>query len=244
MRAATIVLSLFALTAVVAAEAPPTLDAIIANHLAARGGLVRIKGIQSLRQKGHAVGPGGRDAVVTRELKRPGKIRFEFKTDGVTGVWVSNGKQGWQVSPFDGELEAKSMSEDALAEALEQADFDGPLVDWKAKGHKVELAGRDTVEGRPADKLKVTMASGVVRYEYLDATTHMLLRTETERTIRGHAVRVQTTLFDHTKVNGVMFPKRVEVGIAGRPRRLKIAVESIEVNAAISDARFERSKAP
>jgi outer membrane lipoprotein-sorting protein len=123
-----------------AAPAPaPTADSIVADYIRARGGLAKIRSIQTLRQKGNAIGGAGREAVVLRELKRPGKSRFEFTVQGITGVFVVNGQDGWQVSPFSGDMSVQPMSKEALTDALEQADIEGPLVDWKAKGHQLEL---------------------------------------------------------------------------------------------------------
>ncbi|HZN55553.1 MAG TPA: hypothetical protein VFB67_09550 [Candidatus Polarisedimenticolaceae bacterium] len=223
------------------AKAPAkSVDAIVAEYVVARGGLAKIRSVQTLRQTGRAYGEGGRQAAVRRELKRPGKVRFEFTVQGVTGVYVTNGGRGWMVSPFDGEMDAKPLPDEAVADAVEQADFEGPLVDWKKKGHKLEYAGRETIDGREADRLKLTLASGVVRYESIDVKTHFLLRTETTRKLSDRDVRVQATFGDHKKTNGILFPRRVEIGAADRPQRLRILVDAIEVNPPISDARFDR----
>src|SRR5512144_2163872 len=58
------------------AAASPTAEQIVENYVAARGGLKKIKGIQSLRQKAYVNAGAGRDGVAVRELKKPGKIRF------------------------------------------------------------------------------------------------------------------------------------------------------------------------
>jgi len=244
MRVARWAAVMLAFGTVVAAEPARSVDAIVADYVAARGGLAKIRSVQTLRQKGRAFGEGGRQAVVQRELKRPGKIRFEFTVQGVTGVYVSDGGKGWMVSPFEGDMEAKPLPEEAIADAMEQADFEGPLVDWKAKGHKAEWAGRETVAGREADKIKLTLASGTVRYESIDVKTHALLRTETTRKLGNRTVRVEAVFGDHKKTNGLLFPRSVEVGAVDRPQRLRIVVDSIEVNPPIDDARFRRTTAP
>jgi len=231
-----------AIAAVAAAAPAPTADAIVADYIAARGGLEKIRSIQTLRQKGNAITGDGREAVVMRELKRPGKTRFEFTVQGITAVFVANGGQGWQVSPFEGDMEAKPLPDEAVADAVEQADIEGPLVDWKAKGHQVELAGREMVGGRDAYKLKVTLKSGGARYDYIDVKTHYLVRTDTTRQFRGRPVQVETTFADHRKAKGVLFPRVIEVAAVGRPQKLKVVVSSIEVNPQLSDARFEKSK--
>lgn len=238
---------LFAFTAAVAAApaptpAPaPTVDKIVADYIAARGGLAKIRAVQTLRQTGHAFAGGGREAIVRRELKRPGKIRFEFTVQGVTAAYVTNGKEGWQVSPFDGDLAAKPMPEEAVADAMEQADIESPLVDWKAKGHQVELAGREAVDGRDAYKLKVTLKSGGVRYDYIDVATHYQVRTESTRQLRGQPVQLTATFSGHKRSSGVLFPGVVEMTAVGRPQKLRVVVDAIEVNPPIADSRFEKA---
>jgi hypothetical protein len=131
-----------------------------------------------------------------------------------------------------------------VGEAVEQADIEGPLVDWKAKGHQVEIAGREPVGGRDAWKLKLTLKSGAIRYEYLDAATYERLRSDSTRTVRGRAVQLQTTFSDYRKKSGVLFPRHVEVAAVGRPQRLSITVDKVEVNPPLSDTLFEMPAAP
>ena len=231
-----------ALLAAAATAATPTAEAVVADYLAARGGLARIRSIQTLRQKGRAFAGAGREALVQRELKRPDKSRFEFTTQGVTGVYVASGGKGWKVSPFEGDLEAKPLSEDAVAEAMEQTDIEGPLVDWKAKGHALKLVGRETVDGRDAYKLELTLAGGGTRYDYIDVKTHYLVRTDSTRLVRGRSVRLVTSFRDHKKTSGVVFPRTVEVAAEGRPQKLRVVVDAVEVNPSIADARFERTR--
>ncbi len=226
----------------VATPAEPSVDKIVADYITARGGLAKIRSVNTLRQKGRASEGPGRDGLVVRELKRPGKSRFEFTIQGVTGVFVANNGQGWQVSPFDGDMSVKPMSQQAVTDAMEQADIEGPLVDWKAKGHKVELAGHETVAGHDTYKLKVTLKSGAIRYDYIDVKTHYELRVDSTREIRGRPAQIQMLFDKHTMTSGVLFPGEIEISAAERPNKLRIVVESVEVNPAIADARFERSK--
>ena len=229
-------------TLAMAAAPEPTVDSIVADYVAARGGSAKIKSVQSLRQTGQAHTDGGRHAIVMRELKRPDKTRFEFTVQGMTNVFVANGKDGWQVAPLDGDLEAKPMSEQAVIDAIEQADIEGPLVDWKAKGHRVELAGREKVGDREAYKLKMTLASGAIRYDYIDVKTHHELRMDSTREVRGQTVTLTTTFGGYKKTAGLLFPRTVEVVALERPHKLRIVIDKVEVNPKIDDARFERAK--
>ena len=219
--------------------AAPTVDEIVARHVATIGGLEKIRAIKTLRETGRVTAGADRQALVVRERKRPDSTRFEFTVQGVTGVFVSNGERGFKVSPFDGDMEPDPLPEEAVAEAAEQADIEGPLVDWKAKGHQVELVGREVVSGRETHKLKLTLKSGAVRYEYIDVETMLRVRTDSTRQVRGHPVQIQTTYDDYKKTGGVQFPHRIEVAAVGRPQTLLVVVEKIEVNPPLSDSRFE-----
>jgi outer membrane lipoprotein-sorting protein len=218
----------------------PAVDGIIAGYVAARGGLEKLRSLRTLRQEGRVNAGAGRDGLVTREIKRGGRIRFEFTVQGVTGVFASDGKEGWKVYPFDGEMGPQPLPEDVVMEASEQADIDGPLVDWKSKGHQVELAGRETVDGREAYRLKVTLKSGGVLFSYLDVKSKYLVKTESTRQVRGRPVRMETTFSDYRKTKGILFPHLVEVRAAGRPQVLRVVVDKVEVNPPLSDARFAR----
>jgi outer membrane lipoprotein-sorting protein len=220
----------------------PSVDEIVARHVAACGGLKKIRAIQTLRETGRIAAGADRQALVTRELKRPNRTRFEFTVQGVTGVFVSDGERGWKMSPFEGNQGPTPLPEEVVGEAAEQGDIEGPLVDWKTKGHQVELVGREEIDGRSAYKLKLTLKSGAVRYEYLDAKTFYRLRTVSTRQMRGHPVQIEATFGDYRKTGGVLFPHRIDVAASGRPQRLRVTVDRIEINPPLSDALFEMTE--
>jgi len=225
--------------AAAATPAPsPSLDEIVARHVKARGGLERLHGLQSLRQTGTVTASGGRQALVTREVKRPGKIRFEFTVQGVTAVSICDGERGWKVSPLEGELVPTALSDEVVREAMEQADLEGPLVDWQAKGSRLELVGREAIGGRDAYRLKLTLKSGAAQELYLDAKTYLVICSDSTRTIKGWPVRIRTVFADYRKTKGISFPHRVETMASERPGRLLIEVEKVEVNPALPDSLF------
>jgi hypothetical protein len=221
------------------APTPPTVDEIVSGYIAARGGLKKIRSSETLRETGRASTGASREALVTRQLKRPARTRFEITAQGITGVFVSNGERGWKMSPFDGDEGPRPLPDAVVAEAAEQADIEGPLVDWKAKGHQLELVGREPVNGRDAYKLKLVLKSGGVRYEYLDVKSLVRLRADSTRQMRGVPVQISTTFADYKKTAGILFPRTIEIAAAGRPVKLHIVLDKVEVNPPMSDALFE-----
>jgi hypothetical protein len=102
----------------------------------------------------------------------------------------------------------------------------------------VELVGSEALPGGPAHQLKVTLRSGVVRHLWVDAATSLVVRTVSTRKLRGQEAVLETAFGDYHETGGVTFARSIETGVRGRPRRLRIVVETVEVNPALDDSRF------
>jgi outer membrane lipoprotein-sorting protein len=215
------------------------LDEIIASNLAARGGKDRIQSLRSLRASGTATGPGGRVAQVVREVKRPGLFRIEFSFQGTTSVFAHDGTHGWQVAPLQGQFVPTAVAAEVdAAGAADQRDIEGALVDWKRKGYLVSLAGHEVIDGKDTSKLKVELPGGRVRYDYVDATSHQIIRSDVTRVIQGHATVLENTFSDFRATDGLVFPRVIETRVKDRPDVLRIVIDSIEINPALEDGRF------
>ena len=226
------------LAALLAACSSPTpVDEVVASNLAARGGKAKIQALRSIRETGTATASGGRVARVVREIKRPGLFRLEFSSQGTTSVFAFDGKAGWQVAPLQGQFEPKAMPLEAEA-AVDLRDIEGPLVDWREKGNVVELVGREKLRGGEAFKLKVTLKGGAVRYDYVDVASRQIVRSDVTRRGRGRPVQLENTFSDFRGVGGLVFPHVIETRVKDRPRVIRIAVEKIELDPELDDARF------
>ena len=222
------------------AESPDPLDSLIARHIEARGGAERLAAIETVRMSGRAIAGPGREAQVTREVYVPDRIRTEFKHQGVTSVFACDRSDCWYVAPMSGIFEAESMTESDASLALDQADILGPLYEWRAKGHTVELLGKERIEGREVFKLQVTLRGGGSHTDFLDAESALLVRRKSSRTLGERTIELESTFSDFRTIDGVTFPhsivNRNEAGIG----TLQIVVERAEVNVVLDDARFER----
>ena len=94
-------------------------------------------------------------------------------------------------------------------------------------GTLVELVGKEKVEGSDAYKLKVTKKDGDVEYYFLDAESHLPIRVEARRTIRGTEIEGESTIGDYKEVDGLIFahsieqkPKGAPAGASTRPLRM------------------------
>jgi len=165
-------------------------------------------------------------------------MRMEFTLQGMTGVQAYDGKTAWAVMPFMGKKDPEAMPAEQAQQLDEQADIDGPLVDYKEKGNKVELAGKEQVEGADAYKLKVTLKNGQTRTIYLDAETGLEVKIEAKRTMRGSEVDGESFLSDYKEVNGLMMAFTMENGAKGQSMRQKMVIDSVETNVNLPDSLF------
>jgi outer membrane lipoprotein-sorting protein len=214
-----------------------TAEELIAKNLKAKGGLEKIKAVKSVRASGHLT-LGGMDAPFVMTLKRPNEMRMEVTVQGTVGVQGYDGKTAWAFLPFMGQTSPAPLPAEQAKMVEEQADFDGPLVDYKAKGVKVETAGRDTVEGLNAYKLKVTRADGQVRYLYLDPERYLEIKTSGKRNIAGTEVDVESRISDYKDVGGVLMAHSIESGVAGTSTKQKFSVDHYELNVDVAESAF------
>jgi outer membrane lipoprotein-sorting protein len=232
-------LTLFALGLLLAPIAhAQTVDELLAKHYEACGGLDKMKAVNTMRVTGTITMGPGMEAPFTMERKRPGMRRMEFTLQGMTGIQAFDGNKTWSVMPFMGKKDPEVGTEEDNKNARDDADFDGALVDYKAKGHTIELMGKEPVEGADAYKLKVTKKNGNIEYDYLDAETYLLVKTEGKVKRRGTELDGETTFSDYKEVDGLMQPFSMESGAKEMPQKQKLTFTKIELNVPLDDSRF------
>ncbi len=217
----------------------PTVDELVAKNVEAKGGPDALKALQSAKLTGKMlVNEGQLEFAYSQTRKRPGAIRTELTVQGLTAVHAYDGKEGWKISPFQGRKDPEKMSADDTKSLIEDAEIDGPLVDWREKGSTVEYLGTEDVDGTQAHKLKVTRKNGDVNYVYLDPDHFLEIRVLSQRIERGTQVEVETDLGDYEKVGGVFVPLSIEAGQKGSSDKQKIIIEKAEANMPADEAMF------
>lgn len=214
-----------------------TVDEVVAKHVAAAGGADKIKATKTVKMTGKAE-MQSMEAPFTMLLKQPGMLRNEITIQGMVLVQAYDGKSGWAIVPFTGKKDPEPVTADEAKELQDQSDL-WPLLDYQAKGNKVELLGKDKIEGTDAYKLKLTRANGDVDTIYLDADSYLEIKEEGTRTIRGSEQQSETSLSDYREIGGLMFPFAIESSIKGSPEKQKITLDKVELNVPADDSMFK-----
>jgi len=220
-----------------------TASQLVDKNVAAKGGVQAWRSIQAITFSGKmdAGGKSKSQLPFVLEKKRPRKTRVELAFKNDTAVQTYDGVNGWKLRPYLGRKTVEPYSTDELKAAGFESELDGPLVDYSAKGNKVELEGVEKVENQDAYKLKVTMKGGQVQHMWLDAGTFLEAKVEgTPRRMDKKMRPVSIYLRDYRSVNGVKVPYVIETAVEGNKDTHKILIESVVVNPKLDDALFAK----
>jgi outer membrane lipoprotein-sorting protein len=218
-----------------------TADELAAKVLAARGGVDKIRTIQRQRVSGKiSFGPSAEGPFVV-EFERPGKMHMEITIAGQTVLRIYDGKSvGWVVNPFAPNKDVQPMEADDLRNISDEADFDGPLLDYQSKGNHLELAGKDEVDGKAVIKLKLTNKNGDERTYFFDAATYLLAKWEGKRKSENQEIAVETFFSDYRDVQGVKFAFEIDSDSPGSEQKQRITISKIEIDPPIDEEHFAK----
>lgn len=239
-RALTLILSVFFLFCLQASA--QTVDELIKKNIDAHGGVQKLKAVKSMKATGKII-QQGIEIPITLQQKRPGMVRMDLVFQGKSMIQAYDGETGWKIDPFQGNPDPEKVAGDDLKDLEEQSDLDGALVDYKAKGHTVELIGKEDLEGTPVYKLKLTLKKGDVREMYLDADNGLELKVSSKRKTPGGEIDVDQFLGNYKPVNGLMFAFSIDTKVKGQTVT-QIVIDKIEIDAAIEDPIFKMPAKP
>jgi hypothetical protein len=210
-----------------------SVDSVVAKAIQARGGIERIKHEQTQRLTGKISLPAGSGPLLV-EMKRPGMMREEVTLNGKSQIRTTNGEVGWGIGTLREAATAQQVDAQELHNLANSADFEGPLVDYREKGNRIELAGKEKVEKRMAYKLVISMKNGENRIDFIDCKTYLELKWQ------GHVSDnvFESYFLDYRRVKGLMYAFEIDSGLLGQPANQKIILDKVDVNPPLDDARF------
>jgi hypothetical protein len=162
------------------------------------------------------------------EFRRPDRVRFEQTLLGQKMTIGHDGTVTWWVHPLFEIVKPTAVPESDAVLARHTAEFESPLLDAAAKGHTVELLGKDEIDGQPAWKLKVTRKDGFEETWYLDTSTHLELA-RFDRTLDLPEAKDRWTYYsDFRTVEGLVIPHRQDQEYS--IRHVSLTIEKVQAN--------------
>jgi len=172
-------------------RSPTTVDEVIERHTKAMGGRAAIEAIQSIEFDLHITDPKF-EVDGTYFAARPGKMRIDVNAGGEhVFTEAFDGQKGWQ---WEGKGSAqKAATETATAALRHGVELPGKLFglhELKARGHRIELDGRERIDGISYYVLRLTLNDGYCTTLYVDPKTWLITR---RRDVRPLHVDVDPT---------------------------------------------------
>lgn len=217
-------------------HAAEKLDEVLKGYYDAKGGLEVIEGIKSLEVKGK-MSMGAMEFPFDMVAKKPNKIYTSFEAQGMKGVQAYDGETGWAIMPFMGKPDPEKMADDQLKQIKDQADIDGPLVNYKEKGHKLELVGETEVEGTPVIELKLTKKNGDVLHIFLDKEHKLEIMTRAKTDMMGQKVEAESYFSDYKPVGKTVMPYAIAIKMNGQVMQ-NLTFSEIKLNKEVDDKLF------
>jgi outer membrane lipoprotein-sorting protein len=207
-----------------------TVDDIIQKHIVAIGGADNWKKLTSIRKSCVRMSRGVEIPITITILQGKG-FKYESTTNGMTSYSVYTNKEGWNYNPRMQKPQA--VPEETVKQIQDLLDIQGPLIDYKAKGHKAVLYGTDDVEGTECYKIKVTLTNGKEQTFYIDAESFNLVRITEKTRANGKEQMQNTTYSNYEKLpGGIVYPMYYENGFSG------VTIRKIELNTPVEESFF------
>ncbi|MCP3717805.1 outer membrane lipoprotein-sorting protein [Paraburkholderia sp. CNPSo 3281] len=216
---------------------------IVERNVAARGGLQAWHAVNAMTMSGQLEAGGTKNTRLpfTMTLKRPRKSRIEVRFNDQTAFQVYDGAQGWKVRPFLGRNEVEPYTPAEAKAAASWAELDGALMDYAAKGTRIDVLGMEMVEGHRAYVLKLTMKDGTSRRVWIDAASFLELKIDGDpRKLDGKMHNVAIFYRDYRKEGGLVMPHTLETVVVGARGTHKLIIDKVALNPQADDTLFAK----
>ncbi|RAJ10626.1 hypothetical protein LX64_00231 [Chitinophaga skermanii] len=187
-----------------------TADEVVSKHIEAMGGLDKLNGIKSLYAEG-SLEVQGMEIPFKQWILHDKGMRMDMEVMGTANSQVVTTTGGWMYMPVQGMSEPKELTAEEAKAGQGQLDLKGELVDYKTRGIKVDLKGKETIDGVELYNLLVTKPNGETSNIYIDTKTNLINRKAEKKNIQGQDVDIVIVFGDYKKgPEGIMTPTTLE----------------------------------
>lgn len=175
--------------------------------------------------------------------KRPDLCRIDFQAGRLYFIEAYDGTIPWQMN--SGARSGPSILKGKRAkEMIDTCDFDGPLVDYKKKGHEIKYLGIEEEQNRRAYLLEVKTKIGNTDNYYLDTETFLPFMVKGSTTIQDKVVKTTIHLSEYMEIGDITIPFSYEYIVDENPLTENLKIKTVELNLEIEEDMFKLPKRP
>jgi len=217
-----------------------TADDIIQKYSKAMGGLAAFNAIKTMKTTG-TITTQGVDLALTSQIINGKAVRSDVQAMGQSVINSYKDGKGWKINPFAGVTTVTDMTPEELIDFKSQSMIASQLMDYKARGHKVELQGQEDVEGVKTYKIKLTNKDdNKVTTYFISVTDNIIVKSVSTRQVQGQDIEIETFYSDIKDFNGLKFPMVRTQKMQGQVFQ-EIKIATIEFNLPVDEKIFDKS---
>lgn len=224
-----------------------TVDEIINKYLENTGGKAKWEALQGMKMTAK-MNMQGMELPLNMIQMKDGRQMTSAAFQGMQFFQqVYDGTSLWNTNQMTMKAEKSDAEATENFKANLGLDFPSPFLNYAKKGFKVELLGKETIEGSETFKVKLTKKpikidgkeTENVEFYFFDAENFVPLVVESEiKEGPAKGMTSQGKLSDYQEVNGLMFPFSVTQGAKGQPGGQTITFTAIELDPKVEASVF------
>ena len=217
-----------------------TVEDVIQKYSKAMVGLAAFNAIKTMKTTG-TITTQGVDLALTSQIINGKAVRSDVQAMGQSVINSYKDGKGWKINPFAGVTTITDMTPEELIDFKSQSMIANQLMDYKARGHKVELQGQEDVEGVKTYKIKLTNKDdNKVTTYFISVTNNTIVKSVSTRQLQGQDIEIETFYSDIKDFNGLKFPMVRTQKMQGQVFQ-EIKIATIEFNVPIDEKIFDKS---
>lgn len=224
-------------------ELPATRD-LLNVYIESNGGLANILGVVSIAASGQVTLSEGKSQGFKLYLKRPNRIRVQFRGEGGDYSKIFNGQEAFEMSTTAlGEITTRPLAEEVLEEFRLDANVDSQFFQLRDHLEFIEVVGLTDVKGEPAYELLIGEGAESV-YQRIWLHEEHAYELKMSRIIEnGDEPAILEELFtsEFERMRGVWAAKKVDRYHDGQLVQ-EIVLDRIRANVGLYDSFFEKPK--
>jgi len=209
-----------------------TADEVIEKHIKAIGGKEAWEKINTIRQEA-VLDANGTEINIELVTAHEKGSRQTISFAGMSGYTIFTPSAGYNFYPWQGHLKPEAITPEEVKENEDNMDAQGPLIDYKKKGHTAEYVGMDEFEGTDCYKIKLSEKSGKIITFYIDPSNYFIIHSVTITKANGQESESKIDYSNYQKLpEGIWLPMNIRQGNT-------VKIKKTEINISVDESVFK-----
>ena len=214
------------------------LDEIVKKHIEAIGGKENWAKVKSLKMESSMKANGAEIKVTIYQVDKKA-MRQNIALMGMEGYSILTNTEGWSYMPFQGQTKPEAMTADDVKKAQDGLNLQDDFITYKELNKKLELIGKDDVDGTECFKLKMIDKDATETTYYIDPSNYYVIKETNKMMVNGKEMENSTMFSNYKKLpEGIVYPYNIGGGWG------ETEITNLTINPTLEESLFKPSTPP